>query len=159
MTVSTQADPAFPKVFLPDLDGTSRPVLNARRGFRSLIVIGHSDCNTTRLVAPYVQRMHERVGARSSVVLVLQDEAVAARAFLSELDLDLPVRLEPDPYPLSQGLSLTTVPTLFLVGPTGLVERRSEGFQRAVLEDLAQRLGAQAPFFLPADTAPPLRPG
>jgi len=146
----------FPDILLPDLDGTPRPIIGAAG---SCVVIGHSDCNTTRLVAPYVQRMHERVGPGSSVVLVLQDEAAPARAFLSELDLDLPVRLEPDPYPLAQELGLTTVPTLFLVGPTRLVERRSEGFQRAALEDLAQRLGVEATFFLPADTAPPLRPG
>jgi hypothetical protein len=143
-------------MLLQDLDGTPRPIIGAA-GSWNLVVIGHSDCNTTRLAAPYVQRMHERVG--TSVVLVLQDEEAPARAFLSELDLDLPVRLEPDPYPLAQELGLTTVPTLFLVGPTGLVERRSEGFQRAILEELAQRLGLQGPFFLPADTAPPLRPG
>ena len=148
----------FPNISLPGLDGTSRPVLGAA-GSWNLVVIGHSDCNTTRLVAPYVQRMHERAGPGPSVVLVLQDETAAARAFLSELDLDLPVRLEPDPYPLSQELGLTTVPTLFLVGPTGLVELRSEGFQRAAIEDVAQRLGVNQPFFLPADTAPPLRPG
>jgi hypothetical protein len=121
--------------------------------------MGHSDCHTSRLVAPYVQRMHERVGPGSSVVLVLQDEPATARAFLSELDLDLPVRLEPEPYALSQQLELSTVPTLFLVGSTGLIELRSLGFQRAAIEDLAQRIGVKPPFFLPGDTAPALRPG
>src|SRR5213593_1912610 len=158
MTVSAQADPAFSKVELPDLDGTSRPVLKAESGFRSLVVIGHSDCGTTRLVLPYLQRIHERRGPGSSVFLVLQDDAATARALLNELDLDLPVRLEPDPYPLSRELRLATVPTLFLVSPAGLIERGSEGFQRAAIEDLAQRLGVPGPFFLPTDAAPALRP-
>ena len=157
--MSTQADPAFPKVSLPDLDGTSRPVLNARPRVRSLVVVGHSDCGTTRLVLPYLQRIHERRGPGSSVVLILQDDAATARALLSELDVDLPVRLEPEPYPLSSELGLATVPTLFLVSSAGLIERASEGFQRAAIEDLAQRLGVPPPFFLPADAAPALRPG
>ena len=148
----------LPNISLPDLDGTSRPVLGAA-GSWTLVVIGHSDCGTTRLVAPYVQRMHERVGPGSSVVLVLQDEPATARAFLSELDLGLPVRLEPEPYALSQELGLTTAPTLFLVSPDGLIEHRSLGFQRAAIEDLAQRIGVKPPFFLPEDTAPALRPG
>jgi hypothetical protein len=147
----------FPHIALPDLDGTSRPVLGAAGSW--LVALGHSDCGTTRLLAPYLQRMHERRGPGSSVVLVLQDEPATARAFLSELALDLPVRLEPEPYPLSSQLDLATVPTLFLVSPSGLIERGSEGFQRAAIEDLAQRLGVKAPFFLPADTAPALRPG
>jgi hypothetical protein len=159
MTVSALAFPAFPKVSLPGLDGTSRPVVEAAPGARTLVAVGHSDCGTTRLVLPYLQRIHERRGPGSSVVLVLQDEPATARAFLSELDLDLPVRLEREPYPLSSGLGLATVPTLFLVSPAGLIERHSEGFQRAAIEDLAQRLGVQGPFFLPADAAPALRPG
>lgn len=147
----------FPHIALPDLDGTSRPVLGAAGSW--IVAVGHSDCGTTRLVVPYLQRMHERRGPGSSVVLILQDDAATARALLKELALDLPVRLEPDPYPLSRELDLATVPTLFLVSPAGLIECGSEGFQRAAIEDLAHRLGVQGPFFLPADAAPALRPG
>ena len=160
MTVSTRADPAFPKVSFPDLDGTSRPVFDAGPGFPSVIAMGHSDCGTTRLLVPFLKRMHDRRGARSSVVLVLQDEPAAARAFLSVLGAaDLPVRLEPPPYPLSSELALTTVPTLFLLSAAGVIEEASEGFQRAHVEDLAGRIGVAPPFFLPGDKAPALRPG
>jgi hypothetical protein len=123
------------------------------------VAVGHSDCGTTRLAIPYLKRMHERRGAGSSVVLVLQDDAASARAFLGEVQGDLPLRLEPDPYPLARALGLTTVPTLFLVDRKGIVERRSEGFQRAAFEEIAARLGVAAPFFLPGDAAPALRPG
>ena len=148
----------FPDIALPDLDGASRPVLGAA-GSWNLVVIGHSDCGTTRLLVPYLKRMHDRRASGSSVVLVLQDGREEARAFLADLHVDLPVRLEPEPYPLAQELHLETVPTLFLVGPAGLIERGSEGFERAAIEDLAARLGVRPPFFLPEDTAPALRPG
>ena len=160
MTVSPRADPAFPKVSLPDLHGSAKPVLDAAPGFRSLVIIGHSECGTTRLLVPFLKRMHDRRASGSSVVLVLQDEPAPARAFLAELDAgDLPVRLEPPPYPLSAELDLATVPTLFLVGAQGVIEQGSEGFQRAAVEDFAQRIGVTPPFFLPDDKAPALRPG
>jgi hypothetical protein len=149
----------FPNVALPDLDGTARPILGAAGS--SVVALGHSDCGTTRLLVPYVQRLHERRGPGSSVVLILQDDAATARAFLKDLDLDLdlPVRLEPEPYALSRELGLTTVPTLFMVSPAGRIESRSEGFQRAALEALAEGLGVPPPLFSPGDKAPALRPG
>jgi hypothetical protein len=147
----------FPDILLPDLDGTPGPIIGAAGS--CVVVIGHSECGTTRLLVPFLQRMHDRVGPGPSVVLVLQDDPATARAFLSELDLDLPVRLEPDPYPLSSELELATVPTLFLVSAAGVIERGSEGFQRAAIEDLAQRIGISPPFFLPDEKAPALRPG
>jgi hypothetical protein len=159
MTVSARAFPAFPKVSLPDLNGTSRPVLEARAGSWNLVTIGHSDCGTTRLVVPYLKRMHERRGQGSSVVLVLQDDAASARALLAGAEADMPVRLEPDPYPLARELGLTTVPTLFLVDPAGVVERAAEGFQRAAFEEMAVRLGVSGPLFTAGDAAPALRPG
>jgi len=159
MTLPVLAGRPFPRIPLPDLEGTSRSLVEAAPGSRTLVAVGHSDCGTTRLVLPYLQRMWERRPTGTEVVLVLQDAADAARALLAELGLELPVRLEPDPYPLSRELGLTTVPTLLLVGPEGLIERASEGFQRADIEGLAARLGVPAPFFLAGDAAPALRPG
>jgi hypothetical protein len=106
-----------------------------------------------------LKRMHDRRAPGSSVVLVLQDGREEARAFLSDLQADLPIRLEQEPYPLSRELGLETVPTLFLVGPDGLIERKIEGFERAAVEALGARLGVRPPFFLPEDRAPALRPG
>ena len=58
-----------------------------------------------------------------------------------------------------ESLDLATVPTVYLVKADGAIETRTEGFQRQPLEESAARLGAQAPFFLPTDKAPVLRPG
>jgi hypothetical protein len=92
-------------------------------------------------------------------VAVLQDGTADAQALVEQLGLKLPVRLEADPYPLAARLGLTTVPTLFLVGPRGRIEGVSEGFRRADLESFAARLGVGAPLFRSEDAAPALRPG
>ena len=147
----------FPNMLLPDLVGTPRPIVEAAGS--CVVAVGHSDCGTTRLALPYLKRMHERRGRGASVVLVLQDDAAAARALLGGGDAAMPVRLEPEPYLLSRELGLTTVPTLFLVDPAGVVDQVSEGFQRAAFEEMAGRLGVPGPLFTAADAAPALRPG
>lgn len=157
MTKTDLAGRPFPNIRLPGLDGIDRPVVGAAGS--CVVGIGHSDCGTTRLVLPYLVRMHARRGPGTAVILVLQDDSTDARELVSEHGLDFPVLLEADPYPLSRELGLTTVPTLVLVGPAGVVESVSEGFRRSAIEDLALRLGAPAPFLAPGDQAPALRPG
>ena len=162
MKATELAGRPFPQVALPDLDGKRQDILGAsgsRVASVSCVVVGHSECGTTRLAIPYLKRMHDRRGPGASVVLVLQDDAAAARALLAELRAEMPVRLEADPYPLARATGLATVPTLFLVGPARRVERVSEGFERAALEEMAGRLGVPRPFFTPEDAAPALRPG
>jgi hypothetical protein len=153
------APPApFPDVVLPGLDGRRHPLSEAWARGRALVVVGHSECGTTRLSLPFVDRIHRRA-ASAGVVAVLQDDAPDARSLVEELGLELPIRLEEDPYPLAARLAVGTVPTLFLVSPEGRLEAVSEGFRRADFEGFAARLAVAPPLFLATDTAPPLRPG
>jgi hypothetical protein len=92
-------------------------------------------------------------------LLVLQDDAEAARALQSELGLSVPIRLEPAPYALASDLRLEAVPTFVLVDVGGRIVRSSAGFDRDVLQGLAALMGVDGPFFAPGDNAPVFRPG
>jgi hypothetical protein len=146
----------FPAMSLPDLDGVPCPLEAAWSGRPALVAIGHSDCGTSRLTLPYLDRIAARA-PEPSVVLVLQDTAAEARRAMR--GLALPVLVEPEPYPLAQALGLQTVPTLVLVETSGLVVAVSEGFRRDDLESFATRLGVSGSLFTPEDEAPRLRPG
>ena len=150
---------SFPDVDLAGLDAQRRPISEAWAQGSALIAMGHSECGTTRLALPFVDRLHQRAAPTSRVVAVLQDNPADARALVEELALVLPVRLEEEPYPLASRVGLGTVPTLFLVNREGRIEAVSEGFRRADLEAVADRLQVPPPLFLPGDDAPPLRPG
>lgn len=147
----------FPPTLLPDLDGEARPLAETWAKGAALVAIGHSECRTTLLSLPFVDRLHRRLG--SGVVLVLQDEAAAARAVVEELGLEVPVRLEKAPWPLAAALGIVCVPTLFLVDPEGRIARVAEGFSRVDLMALAEGLGLAEPLFAPGDDAPAFRPG
>lgn len=150
----------FPALSLPDLDGHARPLAEAWAQGDALIVLGHRNCKTTRETLPYVDRIHRRRQPRHGVVAVLQDGPDDARELRAELGLDLPVRLESDPYPLAGALGLTTVPTLFVVGRDGRIAAVCEAFRKPELQGFADRLGASpAPLFAAGDLMPALRPG
>jgi len=146
----------FPSMPLPDLDGIPRPLAEAWSRGPALIAIGHSDCRTSMLTLPYLDRIRARAPG-ASVLVVLQDTPAEARQALR--GLALPVLLEPEPHPLAQAIALQTVPTVVLVEPTGVVAAVSEGFRRDDLESFASRLGVSGSLFTPQDEAPRLRPG
>jgi hypothetical protein len=154
-----QAQGAFPPLALPDIEGVERSLAELWREGPALVIVGHRDCKTTRQTLPHVDRIYRRRAAGSAALAVLQDDAETARELCASLGLELPVRLDADPYRLAQALGLATVPTLFLVGHDGALEAVSEGFVRADLEAFAARLGVTPPLFAPDEKVPALRPG
>ena len=157
-TAGVRAEGPFPDLALADLDGRAHSLAQAWRDGEALFLIGHGDCRTTRQAIPYVDRIHRRK-TRGVVVLVLQDDAEAARQLSAEVGLGLPVRLEPDPYPLARALSLAVVPALVLVDREGRIDRVSVGFRRVDLDAFALRLGVAGALFTTEDGAPEFRPG
>ena len=157
MALKFQPPHPFPHLSLPDLEGAERPLVTAWSGRPALFVFGHRDCVTTRMTLPFVDRIHRRRPADVSVIAILQDDAESARALRQDLDLDLPMRLEADPYPVAAEIGMRTVPTVMLVGPNGLIARTSEGFRRDELEAMAREIGMAGPLFTEADAGVPAR--
>jgi hypothetical protein len=145
-------------VLLPELpDGHHRSLSRVERP--TLVCIGHHDCETTRLLLPFIDRIHRQASPGRDVLAVLQDAPEDARAVVRELGLTLPVLLDPEPWALGSALGLTTVPLTLAVEPGGAIARSWPAFRRADVAEAAELFGAPAPFFLPTDQAPALRPG
>ena len=125
----------------------------------SVVIVGHSDCETSKLMLRTLDRLHRRRTREVAVTAVLQDDAEAARALVEELGLALPLRLDGPPYPLTAPLGLTSVPATFVLGPDRAVREEIEAFRRADVERLAALLGVPEPVFGPGETVPALRPG
>jgi hypothetical protein len=106
-----------------------------------------------------VDRIHRRRGAGHAAVVVLQDDAETARTLAADQRLDVPIRLEGDPYLLAAELGIVAVPTLFLIDQGGSILKTTEAFDRADLEEYAARLGNGAPLFTAEDKAPATKPG
>jgi hypothetical protein len=154
----TRASGPFPRASLRDLEGAPRALDEAWKDGEALVLVGHRSCKTTRETLPYVDRIHRR-RSRGRVLAILQDDAATARALAAEQNLELPILLEEDPYPVAAELDLVAVPTLFAVDAGGGIVKVVEAFNRAELEAFAERFGVPPPLFLPEDNAPAFKPG
>ena len=148
----------FPEQSLPDLEGRPRPLAETWAAGQALLIVGHADCETTRLALPYVDRIHTGRPAGTTVLAVLQEDPEGARALRKRLGLAMPALLDLAPHAFGPALGLETVPTLLHVDRSGHVVAVVEGFRRDALEALAVAVGAPSPF-TKDDPAPALRPG
>ncbi len=149
----------FPALALPDVAGAAEPLSQAWASGPALILIGHRNCKTTRETLPWVDRIHRRRGPGTTVLAVLQDDPPTARELVATQALELPIRLEADPYPLAAALDLTTVPTLFAVSAAGEITALSEGLRRADLEAFGRHVGVTGELFTAEDEVPAGKPG
>ena len=157
MALPFQPPSPFPHLSLPDLEGSERAFVTAWAQRPAIFLIGHRDCVTTRMTLPFVDRIHRRRPPETAVIAILQDDAESARELRRDLDLDLPMRLEADPYPLAAEMELRSVPTVMLVGKDGRIVRTCEGFKRDELEAMAREIGMAGPLFTEADAGVPAR--
>ena len=59
---------------------------------------------------------------------VSQDDVDESLRFAQVKGLEMPVMVDPEPYPVSQAYGLTNVPTLFLIDSDRLIVDQSVGF-------------------------------
>ncbi len=150
-----------PDFSLPYRDGGTFRL--AEIGTPLLLAFYKTTCPTSRLVLPFLERLHQAY-PRLTALGVSQDPAAETDAFVGELGVTFPMLLESRPWEVSARFGLVGVPTVFLIGPIGGVEDAMEGWQRSAINRLAAsaaRLVGAAPVTLstPDDGAPELKPG
>jgi peroxiredoxin len=148
----------FPPIALRDETGA--PV--AGPGGETLYAVFKTSCPTCELTWPYLERIRRMGGLE--VLAVSQDDPGKSRAFAERLETRLETAYDADPWPASDALGVTSVPTLFRVGADGVVAETVVGFDRERMRALARRAAALAgtppvELFLPDDHAPPIKPG
>lgn len=146
---------ALPVTGLEAPDGSTVSSTAIHDGGPTLVIVGHLNCKTTRQTLPFIDRIHKDGGR---AMAMLQDSPEDAANGLAKLGLDLPFFCERDPYALTTGIGVATVPTLLFVEADGTVALTSEAFRRPDIEAFAERLGAPKPV-IANDTMPGFKPG
>ena len=131
----------------------------------TLCVVFKTTCPTCALTWPYLDRIRAFAeGGSLALLAVSQDDALTTREFAERLGTRVDTAYDPEPWPASDALGVTVVPTFFRVGPDGALVETVVGFDRARMESLAghaARLAgrAPAPLFRPGESVPALKPG
>jgi peroxiredoxin len=153
-----------PPLELPALGGRVRRLPSGEADGPLLLAFLETDCPTCRLTIPYLNRLAEALGSWSNhVVGISQDPQPATRELVDSYDVTFPVLLD-ETLDVSRAYDPPSVPALFLVGPDGLIERASVGFEKEELNTVADAmltaLGLPVRVVAePDDGAPYLKPG
>jgi len=128
-------------------------------------VVFKTTCPTCELAWPYLDRLRRKAeGSGLGVLAISQDSPEETAAFSRRLGTRIPTGFDPEPWPVSEALGLTTVPTFFRVGAEGGVEETVVGFDRSRMESFAARADSLAgrppsPLFHERESVPAIRPG
>jgi peroxiredoxin len=121
-------------------------------------------CPVCQFAMPYAERLFQAAkGKKVTIIGVSQDVEKSTAAFMREYRLTLPIALDDtNSYPASNAYGLTTVPTFFLINPTGEIEISSAGWSREEVDHMYQDVMSEpnpAPFFMPNERVPELKFG
>ncbi len=131
----------------------------------ALLVFVKEDCPTCEYALPLVDRIYQNYpGSKASIVVIAQEGVFAALKMVQDWGLHMPVLLDQDPFVVSEDYGLDFVPTFFLVGQDGRIERSFESFAREELKALNEaiaRFSGATPirFFTAQEGVGAFRPG
>jgi peroxiredoxin len=151
-----------PTFELPDLAGQPRAL---SEGVPRVLVFWKASCGTCRVAFPYIERLRQAYpGDAWRLLAISQDDAETSAAFARQQGLTVPVLVDGEGWPVSRQYDPDATPTIFLVGPDGVIEMTSVGFDKWDLNRLSARLAellGETPQTIAeeADGNPPLRPG
>ena len=130
----------------------------------TLYVAFKTTCPTCALAWPFIERVRQASARGMRIVGISQDPPAATREFQERAGASIEIAYDPKPWPASDRLGLTTVPTFFRVGADGRIEESFEGWDRERMRGLARR-GAElagraaSDIVRPGEEVPAIKPG
>ncbi len=125
------------------------------RAGRAVVAFFKTTCPVCQMVAPKLTLLAK---ADAPVIAIGQDAPATIQSYTARHGQHLPTLSEPAPYEVSTAFGISTVPTLFLVEPDGIISDVVESWDRDRWNRLAQSLGV-APVSDESDGLPVFRPG
>jgi peroxiredoxin len=124
-------------------------------------------CPVCQFTFPYLERLHKRYGGDGVTFLgISQDDSPPTKDFAKEFGVTFSMVLDEKQkgYRASNAYGLTSVPTIFLIEPDGVVKISCMGFAKKELESIADALAERkkipsAALFRPEESVPAHKPG
>jgi peroxiredoxin len=161
--VGTQA----PDFTLSGIDGKQYSLAAALERGPLLAVFIQTACPICDLTMPYLNRLARAYAAQGWQLWVIsQDDQQASQRYAQRFEPDFPLLVDDpaDGWPVSCAYDPPATPTLFLIGPNGQLEFSGEGFSKADLNAVSERIAghlAVKPAVVAErdDSNPDFRPG
>ncbi len=144
-----------PSFTLPAVDG-GEEVTDPWTEGQTVVAFFKVSCPVCKMVAPMLTKLTD-AGVR--VVAVGEDPPATITAYNQATNQRATALSQPPPYAVSEAYGLEAVPSIFLIGPDGEIERAIAGWNRDTWNELAAAAGATEPLSTPDDGLRPFRPG
>ncbi len=146
-----------PSFRLACLDGSTRSLQEILAGGPALLAFFKISCPVCQLTAPYLERLAANRAVQ--VIGISQDDAGSTRDFAQRFGVTFPTLLDlsAENYPASNAYGISSVPSLFLIEPDGVISRAFNGFSRRDFEQIGARVGVSP--FGPDDHVPEWKAG
>jgi peroxiredoxin len=131
-----------PDFSLMGIDGKEYRLSQALKQGPLLTVFVKTTCPACDLVMPYLQRLSEAYRREGwQLWVVSQNFADSSRQYAERFGASFPVLVdEPEKWAVSHAWDPPATPTLFLIGRDGRVETVTWGFNKADLNEMAERI-------------------
>ncbi|MEO8371183.1 MAG: TlpA disulfide reductase family protein [Candidatus Solibacter sp.] len=126
---------------LAALEGGEATLAGLTAEARVLLVFFKISCPVCQLSMPFLERLHASGGLR--IYGISQNDAESTREFAEYFKVSFPILLdsEDEDFPASNEYGISSVPTMFLVEPDGVISRVLEGWNRIDMEGLGAEAG------------------
>jgi peroxiredoxin len=131
-----------PDFRLPRLGGGEITLAEILAGGPALLAFFKVTCPVCQLTLPFLARIHSPAVA---VYGISQNDAEDTAQFNREFGVTVPMLLDSEEgFEVSNAFGISSVPTLFLVEPEGVISRVVEGWQKKEIDWLGERAGVAA---------------
>jgi peroxiredoxin len=126
-------------------------------GGPALLVFFKISCPICQLTFPFLERIHQAGSVR--IFGISQNDVPDTYDFIREFGVTFPTLLDTEEsgFPASNDYGISSVPTMFLVEPGGVISQVIEGWRKRDMEALAA--GGGGSLFRPGEHVPEWKPG
>jgi peroxiredoxin len=152
-----EAGSRAPAFHLENLDGGATTLAEILTGGPALLAFFKISCPICQLTFPFLERIHAAGTLR--IFGISQNDPGDTREFNQEFGVTFPTLLDSEEsgFPASNEYGISSVPTMFLVEPGGVISRVIEGWRKKDVEALAAPNGAR--LFRPGEYVPEWKAG
>lgn len=142
---------------LQRLDGGQASLHEITAKGPALLAFFKVNCPVCQMAFPFLERIQSP--EKLPVYGVSQNCAEDTRDFIRHFGITFPMLLDTEPrgFPVSNAFGISSVPTLFLVGPDGAISQVSEGWRKSDIAEFGALAGVNP--FRPSDSVPEAKAG
>ncbi|MDQ6760512.1 MAG: peroxiredoxin family protein [Acidobacteriota bacterium] len=146
-----------PSFELPNVNGSSQSANAILGAGPAVFVFFKTGCPVCQMTMPFLERLTGQSGLQ--IFAISQDDRTSTQKFNDRFGITFPTLLDEAKagYPVSSAFGITSVPSIFVVEPDGIISTAFAGFSKRELQALGDRIGRRP--FQPDEKVPEFRAG